>query len=110
MLLAEARAGEEGVEGRGQLGGVRLAHRELDRVAAAELGLEVLRAAEALQPAHRDDAHLVRVRVRVTVTVRVRVRVTVRVRVRVTVRVRVRVRQLAARLGRRTSLYLPRSP
>ena len=57
MLLAEARAGEEGVESRGQLGGVRLAHRELDRVAAAELGLEVLRAAKALQPAHRDDAH-----------------------------------------------------
>ena len=88
MLLAEARAGEERVESRGQLGGVRLAHRELDRVAAAELGLEVLRAAEALQPPHRDDAHLVTV----TVTVRVRVRVRVTVTVTVTVRVRVRVR------------------
>ena len=57
VVLAQLCAGEERAKGGGQRGGVELADRDLDRVAAAELGLEVLRAAEALQPPRRDDAH-----------------------------------------------------
>ena len=44
MVAAQLRAGEERTEGGGQRCGVELADRDLDRVAAAKLGLEVLRA------------------------------------------------------------------